>query len=86
MDDQFIFENGKYALFSINGISDGEWINFRVLTKPVRGEKVRQSRLGYSRIQKRLARCRSMHAFHESDPDGLKDVILMIEQAINNGY
>ena len=85
MVEPLIIENDQYRLFWINGTPQDEWINFRVKSvNKIRG-KIRRSRLGYSRVQKRLADCKSLQAFLDKNPDGLKMVFSMIEDAVNDG-
>jgi len=86
MVEQLIIKNERYRLLKIplEKYSD-EWIVFRVKTIRKAGEPTKQSRLSYSRRQRRLAQGHSFKAFKEKNPEGLDEIVGLIQRAVDGG-
>lgn len=86
MVEKLIIKSDRYRILSIplSKYSD-EWVVFRVKTARKIGGKIKRSRLSYSRHQRRLAWGHSAKAFFEKDPEGLDQVVELIETAIDRG-
>lgn len=85
MADKLIISDDRFSLYLIERVPNGEWVNFRNISRTGFGEKILRSRLAYNRIQRRLAESKSAKNFRRKNPDDLLRVTALIERAIEDG-
>lgn len=85
MVEELIIEDDKFRLFLIPVTPHEDWINFRVKSVRVDGRRMKRSRLAYCRSQKRLSENHSTINFRNKNPEDLKHVVSLLEDAIRVG-
>ena len=85
MVEELIIEDDKFRLFLIPTTPHEDWINFRVKSVWTDGRKMKRSRLAYCRSQKRLSENHSTKNFRDKNPEDLKLVVALLEDAIKVG-